>query len=77
MSINPGDRVVSIVPITRGMDFSIPAGLKGTVTEVTTSLIGVKLDDFYPELSQWDNIVYFYADMGDIKEWFNREFKPE
>lgn len=49
----------------RGMEGSCPAGARGTITDIAYDTIGVTMDDHFPWLDEWNNVLTFPVDEGE------------
>lgn len=55
-----GKRVRLKHRVDRFPEFSVPAGVTGTINEVTDGLVSVKLDTPIPGAEDFDNCLHFY-----------------
>ncbi len=55
-----GKRVRLKNRVDRFPEFSVPAGVTGTINEVTEGLVSVKLDTPIPGAEDFDNCLHFY-----------------
>lgn len=64
----PGDRVRLTVEVWRYPHFLVPAGATGTVVDMTDAvpeMFAVRLDEFVPGASEWDNEIHWILEYGD------------
>ena len=65
-----GQRVKIISPIDRYPHFLIDElGLEGVVTSTTETTIEVKLDKHFPDLDEWENTIFYDAEI--VEHYFN------
>lgn len=67
-----GDRVIAKVGIDRYPQFMLPAGVEGTIEEISHGNIWIKMDDHYRVLDEWDNCVQVHE--TDMPGTFEAEF---
>jgi hypothetical protein len=68
-AVQVGKRVRLKNRVDRFPEFSVPAGMTGTINEVTDTLVSVKMDTPVPGAEDFDNCLHFYdaTSYGDPK----------